>query len=189
MIDHIDRIKKMKKNKLSALIALGFLVSISSCAVSQTNKEQVTKNKVAKHQAEQKKQQNQPTQDEPSIKKLAKAMGKYIKKKSKESDGYFKVYDPKTRKNVLLKLTKIHKDQISKLENHNYFTCSDYVDTSGTTYDLDIFMHYQNGVFTPSKTTIHKIDGTPRYYWYKVGDKWKTKSAGHGTEGPEHVRH
>lgn len=178
----------MKCKKLTAIAGMGFLLTVSSCAVSQT-KTTDSKAPVAQ-QPEKAKTTTQATQqEEPTIKDLAKSMKKYIKAKSKDNGGYFKVYDPRTRKNLMLKLTKIHTDHISKLTNNNYFTCSDYVDTSGTTYDLDIFMHYQDGEFKPTKTTIHKVNGTPRYYWYKVGDKWKTKSAGHGTEGPEHVRH
>lgn len=179
----------MKIKKWNGIIALGFLVSISSCAVSQTKRTDDTKAPVVHQPQKAQAASTVKQQDDPTIKELAKSIKKYVKKKTKEDGGYFKVYDPKTRKNILLKLVDVQTDHISKLEKGNYFTCSDYVDTAGTKYDLDIFMHYQDGDLKPTKTTIHKVDGKPRYYWYKVGDKWKTKSAGHGTEGPEHPRH
>src|SRR3970040_2946320 len=54
---------------------------------------------------------------------LAKEIEQYVQNESKKNDGYFPFYDEKTEKDLKLKLDKVHKDRLSKVDDGLYFSC------------------------------------------------------------------
>ena len=106
---------------------------------------------------------------------LAKEIEQYVQNESKKNDGYFPFYDEKTEKDLKLKLDKVHKDKLSKVDEDFYFACSDFKGTDGKTYDLDFFMKETDSGLEVTQQTLHKVDGEPRYTWYEEEGIWKRK--------------
>ena len=106
---------------------------------------------------------------------LAKEIEQYVQNESKKNDGYFPFYDEKTEKDLKLKLDKVHKDRLSKVDDGLYFACSDFKGTDGKIYDLDFFIKETDSGLEVTQQTLHKIDGKARYSWYEEEGVWKRK--------------
>ncbi len=102
---------------------------------------------------------------------LEKAIKAEVAKKSEE--GAFKLYDPELKKTWSLKLDKVHTDRLSKLSADTYFACVDMTDADGKTIDVDFFLKSKDGKLEMSDTTVHKIEGKPRYNWEEKDGLWK----------------
>jgi hypothetical protein len=76
-------------------------------------------------------------------------------------------------KNLALDLMKVHDDRLSSLGGGKYFACVDMKAADGTVYDIDFFMVGQPGSMTVTETSVHKINGKPRYNWKEQGGVWK----------------
>ncbi|HUP63219.1 MAG TPA: hypothetical protein VNA69_22705 [Thermoanaerobaculia bacterium] len=104
---------------------------------------------------------------------LENAIKAEIAEKSKETDGVFKLNDPEPKKTWDLTLDRVHKDRLSKLSADTYFACVDMKDASGTTIDVDFFLKSKDGKLEMTDTTVHKVDGKPRYNWKEENGIWK----------------
>ena len=104
---------------------------------------------------------------------LENAIKADIAEKSKDTNGVFKLYDPELRKTWDLTLDRVHKDRLSKLSADTYFACVDMKDRSGKTVDVDFFLKSQDGKLAMTDTTVHKVEGKPRYNWKEEGGFWK----------------
>jgi len=106
---------------------------------------------------------------------LADAVDEWVAHHMEVFGGYFTVWDPKDETALVLKLDKVHRERVSKLEEEVYFACADFKAKDGTVYDLDIFMapHGENLMATEVK--VHKKDGEARYTWHEKDGVWTAK--------------
>jgi hypothetical protein len=106
-----------------------------------------------------------------SVTDLEKRIKEDIAEKSK--DGVFKVEDPELHKTWDLKLDHVHTERLSKLNADTYFACVDMKDPNGKLIDVDFFLKSNGDKLEMTDTTIHKIEGKPRYNWKEEGGYWK----------------
>lgn len=106
-----------------------------------------------------------------SVKDLEKTIKKDIAEKSK--DGVFKVDDPQLNKTWDLKLDHVHTERLSKLSADTYFACVDMKDPNGKVIDVDFFLKGEGDKLEMTDTTVHKIEGKPRYNWKEEDGFWK----------------
>jgi|MudIll2142460700_1097286.scaffolds.fasta_scaffold03389_3 hypothetical protein len=109
-------------------------------------------------------------------KEMSAAIQSYVEKEAKKYGGYYEIYDDLQKKNLYLKLKKIHDERLSHVGNDVYFFCVDLVDKDGKVYDLDFFMKRGPGSdLNVTEVTIHKQEGKERYAWYEEKGIWKKK--------------
>ena len=108
-----------------------------------------------------------------SVTDLENAIKADIAEKSKDTNGVFKLYDPELKKTWDLTLDRVHKDRLSKLSADTYFACVDMKDPSGKTVDVDFFLKSKDGKLEMTDTTVHKVEGKPRYNWKEEDGFWK----------------
>jgi hypothetical protein len=106
-----------------------------------------------------------------SVTDLEKRIKQDIAEKSK--DGVFKVEDPELHKTWDLKLDHVHTERLSKLNADTYFACVDMKDPDGKVIDVDFFLKSKGDKLEMTDTTIHKIEGKPRYNWKEEDGYWK----------------
>jgi len=104
---------------------------------------------------------------------LEKAIKAEISSMSEKTGGAFELEDAELDKTWRLTLDKVHTDRLSKLDADTYFACVDMTDASGTTIDVDFFLESKDGKLAMNDTTVHKIDGKPRYTWMEEDGFWK----------------
>lgn len=117
-----------------------------------------------------------PKSDQPkqiSVNDLEKAIKADIAEKSKDTKGIFKLDDPEMKKTWDLTLDRVHKERLSKLSADTYFACVDMKDPGGKTIDVDFFLKSDGGKLAMTDTTVHKIEGKPRYNWKEENGYWK----------------
>ncbi len=108
--------------------------------------------------------------------RLSKAIQAAIAEKAKAHAGYFTVYDRVDKKTLSLKLLRVHKDKLAKVDNGLYFACTDMKSRDGKVYDLDFFMQEDSaGNLGLSQVSIHKKQGVPRYDWAFDKKTWRWK--------------
>src|SRR5205814_9129485 len=98
-----------------------------------------------------------------TIDEIAAGIQKHIAEQSTASGGYFKVQFNK--KELNLELVRVHLEYLSELGRGVHFACVDLVGTDGSVYDVDFFMKGPPGAMTVTETSVHKINGQPRYAW------------------------
>lgn len=108
-----------------------------------------------------------------SIPALEKAIRQEIADKAKASGGKFPLRDDVLKKDWQLELVKVHTDKLTQLDDKTYFACVDMRADDGTIVDVDFFMKSTDGKLSFSETTVHKINGQPRYTWEKKGKYWQ----------------
>ena len=106
-----------------------------------------------------------------SVTDLEKKIKEDIAEKSK--DGVFQVEDPELHKTWDLKLDHVHTERLSKLKADTYFACVDMKDPNGKVIDVDFFLKSKGDKLEMTDTTIHKIEGKPRYNWKEEDGYWK----------------
>lgn len=117
---------------------------------------------------------------------LATAIKGYVKKEAALKGGYFLVYDRVDQKPLVLSLTKVHKERLSRVGPNTYFACADFTTPKGTVYDLDIFMKgHDKDNLSVTQITVHKKDGKERYTWHEKDGIWKMRPI-MGAEGSAH---
>lgn len=90
----------------------------------------------------------------------------HINEVANKNTGYFPIYDSVERRNLRLKLIRVHEDRVSYIKKSNaYFACTDFMAEDGKTkYDVDFWMKKGiGGKVEVYKTKIHKKDGNPRF--------------------------
>ena len=106
-----------------------------------------------------------------SVNDLESAIKADIAAKSK--DGVFKLEDPELKKTWDLTLDHVHKERLSKLNADTYFACVDMKDPNGKVIDVDFFLKTNGDKLDMTDTTVHKIEGKPRYNWKEENGYWK----------------
>ena len=142
------------KRKLSILFAVMLLLSLRVFA--QEHPEHPTDSKKAK---------------DFSVSDLEKAIKADVAEKS--TKGVFKVEDAELKKTWDLKLDHVHTERLSKLSADTYFACVDMKDPDGKVIDVDFFLKKNGDKLDMTDTTIHKIEGKPRYNWKEEDGFWK----------------
>ena len=108
-----------------------------------------------------------------SVTDLEKRIKEDIAEKSKANHGVFKVEDPELKKTWDLKLDHVHTERLSKLNADTYFACVDMKDPDGRVIDVDFFLKSDGDKLEMTDTTVHKIEGKPRYNWKEEDGFWK----------------
>ncbi len=109
---------------------------------------------------------------------LEKAIKEQIAEKAKANGGKLAVNDDVLNKTWQLDLVKVHTDKLTQLDDKTYFACVDFKATDGALVDVDFYMKNDNGKLSLSDTTVHKINGKPRFNYEKKGNFWERVKAG-----------
>ena len=67
----------------------------------------------------------------------------------------------------------MHTERLSKLNADTYFACVDMKDPNGKVIDVDFFLKSNGDKLEMTDTTVHKIEGKPRYNWKEEDGFWK----------------
>ena len=109
-----------------------------------------------------------------SIDDLEKGIKSAVADKEKAGKGYYKLADKTAKKTWDLKLDHVHRERLSRLDEHTYFACTDFKSSDGHTVDVDFFLKDKDGKLAMSDATVHKVDGKARYNWEESnGGFWK----------------
>jgi hypothetical protein len=107
-----------------------------------------------------------------SIAEIEEGIKAYIDREKQLNEGYFLVKGEK--KELRLKLVRVHTEYLSNLGPSRHFACVDLADEKGDVYDVDFFLEGEPGKMTVTETSLHKLNGKPYYTWKQVVDKtWK----------------
>lgn len=126
-----------------------------------------------------------PTAKAISTAGLEKAIRSHIGEKAEANNGKFPVKDNVLNKTWQLSLVRVHTDKLTQLDENNYFACVDFTAEDGTAVDVDFFLKNEGGKLEPTDTTVHKINGQPRYNYVKKGDFWTRVPVGKAAEAPK----
>ena len=131
----------------AAVVSLGF-------AVAQEHPEHPTNKKAAKKGY--------------TVDDLDKAIRAAIA--AKETNGIYQLKDGD--KTWDLKLDKVHRERLSRIDESTYFACTDFMSSDNHTVDVDFFMKDDGGKLVMTDATLHKVDGKPRYNWKEENGYW-----------------
>jgi hypothetical protein len=92
----------------------------------------------------------------------------YIEEETHQGGGYFTL--PFADQELRLKLVRVHTEYLANLGPRRHFACVDLAGTDGNVYDVDFFLAGDPGEMTVTETTVHKINGRPRYVWKQNRD-------------------
>ncbi len=109
---------------------------------------------------------------------LEKAIKDQIVERAKANGGKFPVKDDVLNKTWQLELVKVHTDKLTQLDDKTYFACVDFKADDGTMVDVDFYMKSDDGKLTLTDTTVHKMNGKPRFNYQKKGDFWERVKVG-----------
>ena len=97
---------------------------------------------------------------------VKKSIKEHVQAVSKAANGIFVITDDKLNKEWRLKLDKIH-DPVRQFEKDGktvYFACSDFKSVdSKDLLDIDFWMVDKGGKLAVIDTSIHKVNGEPRF--------------------------
>ncbi len=88
---------------------------------------------------------------------------KHIAAQAAKDSGFFAL--PFEKRELRLKLVRVHIEYLANLGPERNFACVDLVDTDGEVYDVDFFMSGPPNDMKVTETTVHKINGKPIYAW------------------------
>ena len=89
---------------------------------------------------------------------------------SKETNGIYQLKDGD--KTWDLKLDKVHRERLARVDETTYFACTDFKSADNHTVDVDFFMKDDGEKLVMSDATLHKVDGQPRYNWQEKDGYW-----------------
>jgi len=89
---------------------------------------------------------------------------------AKETNGIYQLKDGD--KTWDLKLDKVHRERLSRIDESTYFACTDFQSSDNHTVDVDFFMKDDGGKLVMTDATLHKVDGKPRYNWKEKDGYW-----------------
>ena len=150
-------------NKLKTLLALLCMLALASFAVAQEHPEH------PEHPGDAK------TAFKVDVEAMSSAITDFVDHDSKLKGGHFMVFDQKSKKPLVLTLSKVHKDRLSQVGENLYFACCDFNAAGDKVFDLDFFMKETDGALVVTEVLIHKENGTARYTWFEEKGLWKTK--------------
>ena len=103
---------------------------------------------------------------------LETAIKARIEEKTKSDGGVFKLEDKVLTKTWELTLVKVHTDKLTPLSADTYFACTDFKAKDGTLVDVDFYLKNQDGKLVITDTTVHKINGKPRFNYVEKDGVW-----------------
>src|SRR6476659_2176237 len=80
---------------------------------------------------------------------------------ARETNGVYQLKDGD--KTWDLKLDKVHRERLARIDENTSFACTDFQSTDKHTVDVDLFMKDDDGKLVMTDATLHKVDGKPRY--------------------------
>ena len=89
----------------------------------------------------------------------------------RETNGVYQLKDGD--KTWDLKLDKVHRERLSRIDEHTYFACTDFKSSPNHTVDVDFFMKDDDGKLVMTDATLHKVDGKARYNWKEKDGYWE----------------
>lgn len=89
---------------------------------------------------------------------------------AKETNGVYQLKDGD--KTWDLKLDKVHRERLARVDEKTYFACTDFKSADDHTVDVDFFMHDDGDKLVMTDATLHKVDGQPRYNWQEKDGYW-----------------
>jgi len=119
---------------------------------------------------------------------LEKAIRANIDEAAKANNGKFPAKDDVLNKTWQLTLVRVHTDKLTQLDASTYFACVDFKADDGTLVDVDFYFKDEGGALKRTDTTVHKINGQPRYNYEKKGDFWVRVPVGQAPEKKEHPK-
>ncbi len=125
------------------------------------------------HPKQEHPKQEQPKAKAVSTETLEKAIKGQIAEKAKANGGRFPVEDTVLKKTWQLELVRVHSDKLTQLDDKTYFACVDFKADDGALVDVDFYMKSDNGKLTFADTTVHKVNGKPRFNYEKRGSFWE----------------
>lgn len=112
------------------------------------------------------------TKKKVSIAEIEEGIKQYIEQEKEANNGFFLVNDQE--KELRLKLVRVHTEYLSNLGPNRHFACVDLADEKGDVYDVDFFLEGEPGNMKVTETSLHKLNGKPRYSWKQLVDKtWR----------------
>lgn len=129
-----------------------------------------------------------PTAKAISTADLEKAIRANIDEAAKANNGKFPAKDDVLNKTWQLELVRVHTDKLTQLDATTYFACVDFKADDGTLVDVDFYFKDEGGALKRTDTTVHKINGQPRYNYEKKGDFWVRVPVGQAPEKKEHPK-
>ncbi|OHB79837.1 MAG: transglutaminase [Planctomycetes bacterium RBG_16_55_9] len=103
---------------------------------------------------------------------IQEGIEKHIEEQTRLGGGYFSVSFEGEQ--LHLKLVRVHTEYLANLGPRRHFACVDLASIDGDVYDVDFFLAGDPGAMTVTETTVHKINGQPRYVWKQKRDKtWR----------------
>ncbi len=155
----------MKRVKVFLVLAAAFSLAVAAGLRAATPQE---------HPKQEHPKQEHPKAAKPiSTETLEKAIKEQIAEKAKANGGKFPVQDPVLKKTWQLELVRVHTDKLTQLDDKTYFACVDFKADDGTPADVDFYMKNDNGKLTLADTTVHKVNGKPRFNYEKKGNFWE----------------
>ena len=88
----------------------------------------------------------------------------------RETNGVYQLKD--ADKTWDLKLDKVHRERLARVDENTYFACTDFKSSDDHTVDVDFFMKDDGGKLVMTDATLHKVDGKPRYNWKEKDGYW-----------------
>jgi len=107
------------------------------------------------------------------VNELEKAIKADIRAQQKKNGGVFKLEDAELNKTWELTLDHVHRERLSRLDEKTYFACVDFNAKDGTKVDVDFFLKEADGKLVRTDTTLHKVNGKPRYNWREKDGFWE----------------
>jgi len=134
--------------------------------------------------------QEHPKKEHPTAKAIStadleKAIRANIDEAAKANNGRFPAKDDVLNKTWQLALVRVHTDKLTQLDATTYFACVDFKADDGTMVDVDFYFKDDGGTLKRTDTTVHKINGQPRYNYEKKGDFWVRVPVGGKQEHPK----
>jgi hypothetical protein len=154
------------KRILTLAFAAVVLSFFSSLALAQEKKEHPKEEHPKEHPEHPKGAKKVSTED------IDKAIRSHIEKTAAASGGKFPVKDDVLNKTWELDLVKVHNDKLQALADGRYFACVDFKAADGTMVDVDFFMKKDGEAMAVTDTTVHKINGKPRYSYQEKDGIW-----------------
>lgn len=170
--------------RLILVLSFAFLLAAPSRALAQEHPEHSSgghehpAEHSMEHPAPKPRKANKPkAAPAPKIEDVARAITDYVAKEARLKGGWFTVYDAEAQAPLALKLTKVHRERLSKVYPGVWFVCADFTTPQGKVYDLDFFMKGSSpATLEVTEVTVHKEAGKARYGWAESGGVWrKTK--------------
>ncbi len=109
---------------------------------------------------------------------LASAITSNIEAVQKKNDGWYSMKDDKANTTLKMKLDHVHRERLAQIDPKTYFACTDFKTDDGHTIDVDFFMKDDGEKLVMSDSSIHKVDGKPRYNWQEKDGYWVREPVG-----------